>query len=95
MTDFTLFAAVPSASADGTPIGTPPPNCFGVALYIPASGSVTYAIASAQPTGAPSPTWANANASTVGPWVEKLLPGQNLYVTALTGSVLFRWIMGG
>jgi hypothetical protein len=95
MTDYALFGTVPGGTTDGTPIGSPPPNCIGVALYVPSGGSVSYAVASAQPTSAPSPTWTVATQSTVEPWVERLLPGQNLYITALTGAVLFRWILGG
>ena len=95
MTDFALFQTVPGSSTVGTPIGTPPPNVIGVALYLPSGASITYAVASAQPVAAPSPTFTVDTETTAGPWIEHLLPGQNLYVTAEAGSPLFRWIMGG
>jgi hypothetical protein len=95
MTDFALFNAVLSSSANGTPIGTPPPNCIGVQFYLASNASVTYAIVSAQPSGPPPNTWTVSQATTGYSWTEKLSPGQNIYVTAESGSPLFRWILGG
>jgi hypothetical protein len=102
MTDFALIRAVPSGSANGTPLPNVPYNASGVVLYLaPASTapSISYAIASAQPASAP--TAATVTGQTTASQgrtlvvTESLNPGQNLYVTAVTGTVLFRWLQGG
>ncbi len=96
MPDLALIQAAPAASANGSSLPNQPANARGVRLYFVGSGAVSYTIASAQPASAPSPVFA-ASQATVGSYVldEPLLPGQNLYVTALTGTVYFRWLFGG
>lgn len=50
------ITAVPAGTPNGTPLGTMPSGAVGVRLYLGSSDSVTFAIATAQPGSAPSPT---------------------------------------
>lgn len=84
------LTAVPAGSTNGTPIGTPPANAVGVRLYLPANASVTFTIAASQPGAAPTNTFTVSNSAT-GPNWDESLNGVNLYITAITGTPLFRW----
>ena len=85
------LAPVPAPSANGTPLGMPPDGYIGTRLYLPAGSSVTFTIAATQPTSPPSPVF-TVTPATCGPnWDEALAGGQMVYVTATTGSPLFRW----
>ena len=83
------ITAVPGASTDGTALGTLPEGCRGIRLYVPTGGSLTYTLASAPPGSAPSAVW-----TVTGPAVqdEPVSADQMVYVTAITGTCLFRWI---
>ena len=85
------LAAVPSGSTDGTALGSMPSGAVGARIYLPTGASVTFTVAGSQPGSAPSATF-TASASVTGPnWDENLAGGQMIYVTAITGSPLFRW----
>jgi hypothetical protein len=84
------LSAVPAGTTNGTPIGTPPDNYQGVRIYLPTSSSVTFTIASAQPQSAPTYTFTISDVVSGTHWDENLA-GQNVYVTATSGSPLFRW----
>ena len=84
------LTAVPAGSTNGTALGTMPAGAQGARLYLPTGASITFAVASAAPSSAP--TTFTVSASTTGPnWDENLSGGQMIYVTAVTGSPLFRW----
>ena len=84
------LAAVPGFSANGTALGTMPAGAQGARLYLPTGASITFAVASTAPSSAP--TTFTVSASTTGPnWDENLSGGQMIYITAVTGSPLFRW----
>ena len=85
------LSAVPAGGTNGTPLGTPPSAMSGVRFYLPPNSSVTYAVAPAQPSAAPSPTFTTPVSSVASNWDEPL-SGQIIYVTAITGSPLFRWL---
>ena len=82
---------VPAGSTNGTPLGTPPFGIRGARMYLPTGTSITFTIAAAQPTSAPSATFTVSQASTGPNWDENLAGGQLIYVTAITGAPLFRW----
>ena len=84
------LTAVPAGSTNGTALGTMPAGAQGARLYLPTGASITFAVASAAPSSAP--TTFTISASTTGPnWDENLSGGQMIYVTAVSGSPLFRW----
>jgi len=84
------LSAVPSGSTNGTAIGTPPASATGVRIYLPTGASVTFTVASSAPVSAPTSTFTVSQANTGPNWDENL-NGQNLYITVITGSPLFRW----
>lgn len=84
------LTAVPAGSTNGTALGTMPAGAQGARFYLPTGASITFAVASAAPSSAP--TTFTISASTTGPnWDENLSGGQMIYVTAVSGSPLFRW----
>ena len=87
------FAAVPAGSTDGTPLGTLPADAIGVVLYLQPGDSVTCALATVQPVSAPvTVKFSNASGATSEREVPiGFQPGQNLYVTATTGTPSFRY----
>lgn len=84
------LAAVPAGTTNGTAIGTPPAGATGVRIYLPTGASVTFTVAATAPVSAPANTFIISQANTGPNWDENL-NGQNLYITAITGSPLFRW----
>jgi hypothetical protein len=84
------LTAVPAGSTNGTALGTLPATAKGARLYLPTGASVTYTIAASAPGSAPSATF-TVSASTTGPNWDEDLSGQMIYVTAVSGSPLFRW----
>ena len=86
-----VITAVPGGSPNGTPLGTMPGGAIGARFYLGSSDSVTFAVAAAQPGSAPSPTVTISGANGQG-WDEPLGLGAMIYVTAVTGSPVFRWI---
>ena len=83
---------VPAGSTDGTPIGTPPTGSYqGVRLYLPSGASVQYALAASQPGSAPTYTVTVTNAGN-GSFVDEPLSGLQMFIIAISGSPLFRWI---
>jgi hypothetical protein len=97
MADTAAIQDVPAGTANGTPLPNPAPNVGGVIFYIPAAGSVSYSVASSQPGSAPDVAVVAGSVSGGATliYVEPLAPGQNCYVTALTGLCKFRWHSGG
>ena len=87
------LAAVPGSSTNGTALGTPPAGKRGARLYVPPGASISFTIAAAQPSAPPATiTVANPTANTLpANWDEDLAGTQMIYVTAVTGSPLFRW----
>ena len=88
------LTAVPAASTNGTPLSASPPGAKrGARLYVPPGASISFTIAAAQPGSAPTTiTVANPSTNTVpANWDEDLAGTQMIFVTALTGSPLFRW----
>ena len=84
------LTAVPSGTTNGTALGAPPADYHGVRFYLPAGSSVTYTVAANQPIGAPAPTY-TISGSTTGSSFDEPLNGQSIFVTAVSGSPLFRW----
>ncbi len=84
------LTVVPSGSANGTAIGSPPAGATGVRIYLPTGTAVTFTVASTAPVSPPTNTFTVSQANTGPNWDENL-NGQNLYITAITGSPLFRW----
>lgn len=88
------ITAVPAGSANGTALSTVlarPLGANAAELNLPSGSSVTYTIATAQPSSAP------ANVVTVSGtdyalWPIPLGPNSKVYITAKTGSPTFRWI---
>lgn len=83
---------LPTATTNGTAIGTLPSNAIGVRLYLQQAGdAVTFAIESTAPTSAPANTF-TVSYSTTGPnWDENLAGGQMMYITDTDGSPKFRF----
>lgn len=86
------LTAVPAGATNGTALGQMPAGATGVRLYCPAGASITFTIAGAQPTSAPANTVTfSGQTGVLSNWDEDLVGGQMIYVTALSGSPLFRW----
>lgn len=86
------LSLTPSGTTNGAPLAASPPSGYiGCRFYLSGSDSVTFTIANAQPTGAPSVTF-TISAATTGPnWDENLSKGQMIYITASAGTPKFRW----
>ena len=86
--------AVPAGSTNGTAIGTRPASYVrGVLLELQAGDSVTFSVQATQPTAAPlTRTLAVPTGGLLSQYFADLAPGVMLYVTAVSGSPLFRWI---
>lgn len=84
------LSAVPAGSTNGTAIGTPPAGAVGCRIYLPSGSSVTFTVAASAPVSAPTNVFTISQATTGPNWDENL-SGQNLYITAIVGSPLFRW----
>lgn len=82
---------VPAGTTSGTALGVMPVGAVGVRLYLPSGASVSFTIAAAPPSGAPASVFTASQAGTGPNWDEALAGGQMIYVTALSGSPLFRW----
>jgi hypothetical protein len=85
------LTAVPAGSTNGTALGTMPSGATGVRFYLPSGASVTFTIASTAPSSAPSLTFTVSQSGTGPNWDEALGNGEMIYVTATSGSPLFRW----
>jgi hypothetical protein len=85
------LTAVPAGSTNGTALGSMPVGAVGVRLYLPAGASVSFTVAAAQPAGAPVAVFTASQSGTGPNWDEALTGGQMIYVTATSGSPLFRW----
>ncbi len=84
------MTSVPAGSADGTPLGVMPSGATGVRFYLPPNATVTFTIAPSQPGSAPSATFTTPVSTAAASW-DEALSGQMIYVTATSGSPLFRW----
>ena len=85
------LTAVPAASTNGTALGAQPTGAVGARLYLASGDSVTFTIATSAPVAPPAATF-TASSSATGPnWDEALAGGAMIYVTAKSGSPLFRW----
>jgi hypothetical protein len=85
------LSAVPGGSTNGTAIGSAPAGAVGVRIYLPAGASVSFTVASSAPGSAPANVFTVSQAGTGPNWDEALSGGQMIYVTAVSGSPLFRW----
>jgi len=85
------LTAVPAGSTNGTALGTPPLGAVGMRFYLPAGAAVTFTIAATAPGSAPANTFTVSQSGTGPNWDEALSGGEMIYVTATTGSPLFRW----
>ncbi|GAC1546163.1 MAG: hypothetical protein NVS2B17_29200 [Candidatus Velthaea sp.] len=91
---------VPTGTANGTPLPPPlPPEGVsrtpsGVRFYIATGQSVTYTVATSRPTGAPAYTVVVPGPSSGPPtvWDENLADAAAIYITAVTGPPLFRYL---
>jgi hypothetical protein len=88
---------IPGGSTNGTAIGTCATPSQGVEMYIPASKSLTYTIATSAPGSAPSATVTYTNPASALPVVvqENLANGAQIYVTqpvSPDSSLVFRCI---
>jgi hypothetical protein len=91
-----MFLAVPPGTTNGEPIGTPPASVRGVRFYLPASASVSYVVGITQPESVLTPnatTPVNTTNATI--FDEFLMPGENLYITAISGAPFYRWMGEG
>lgn len=84
------MTAVPAVSAAGTPLGTMPEGAIGARIYLAASDSITFTIKTSQPGSAPAETF-TVTGNDMRLIDESLTAGAMIYVTAKTGSPLFRW----
>ncbi len=82
---------VPAGSSTGTALGTMPGGAVGARLYLPTGSAVTFTIAGSQPVAAPTSVFTVTQAGCGPNWDEALAGGQMIYVTAASGSPLFRW----
>lgn len=85
------LTACPSASTNGTPVATIPPNVKAVRFYLNTGDVLTFTIAATQPGAAPTAT-VTISSTYVSNWDEPLSTGMNVYITAKTGNPLFRLI---
>jgi hypothetical protein len=83
--------AVPAGSANGTALGALPDGAVGARFYLPAGSSISFTVIDIAPTSPPSPVFTISQATSGPNWDEALSGGQMIYVTALSGSPLFRW----
>lgn len=82
---------VPSASTNGTQLQSRPARTSGVRLYLLSGASITYYFADTTfvPSGAPSNT---VQQTTAGVFDEPLAGTDTIFVTVVSGTVLFRWV---
>jgi hypothetical protein len=91
MTGKGAFTSLPTPTTNGAAITGAPNNASGVQFYLPTGSSVTYTIAATAPTSAPTLVRTISNTNN-GDVVGELLDGQNIYITAATGSPFYRWM---
>ena len=84
------LAAVPAGSTNGVPLPGRPAGAQGVIFYLASGQTVTYTIAQEQPGSAPTATFSLSDTDRA--WHEPLGPETEVYVTAKTGTPLYRWI---
>ena len=85
---------VPTASANGTELPNRPSITSGVIFTLAAGASITFYLDNTGIThGAPlADTKGFAPASGSGEYSVRLSASKSIYVTAITGSVLFNWV---
>lgn len=86
------LTAVPGSSTNGTALGTMPAGGKGARIYLPSGASMTFTVAGSAPGSPPSATFTISQATTGYAWDEPLAGTQMIYVTAMSGSPLFRWL---
>ena len=82
------LALIPAGSTNGTLLPMPAGGT-GIRLYLPPGSSVTFTVAHDQPLSAPVAT-ITVPATDGEMWEEDLAQGQQFFVTAITGSPLYR-----
>jgi hypothetical protein len=82
------LTAIPAASTNGTPL-TLPAGTTAVRLYLNPGDSVTYTVTQLQPATAPAATW-TITATAPITFDEPLAAGQQLFVTAASGTPAYR-----
>jgi hypothetical protein len=86
------ITVVPAGTTNGTALGTLPGTATRARIYIPPGGSVTFTIAATAPSSAPSAVVTLTNNGTYMTNWDEYLSGEMIYVTAMSGGCLFRWI---
>lgn len=87
------LTAVPAGTTNGTAVGSKPGLAVGVMFYIPSNGTLNVAIATSAPVAAPlALVYTNPNGVTPLEKYFDLSGTAQAYITAMTGSCLFRWI---
>lgn len=84
--------AVPAATANGTALGTMPDGAVGARFYLPTGASASFTIVDTPPASPPTALFTISQAGSGPNWDEPLSAGQMIYVTALSGAPLFRWV---
>jgi len=82
------MAPLPTASANGTPLSLPA-GTTGVQFYLPTGASVTYTVAHDQPSSPPTALF-TMTAAAPTTFQELLANGQQVFVTAFTGAIVYR-----
>lgn len=82
---------VPAGSSTGTALGSMPDSAMGARFYLPAGSSVSFTIAGVPPSTVPAYSFTVSQVASGPNWDEALADGQMIYVTASSGSPLFRW----
>ena len=87
------MALVPTATTNGTALGSLPSGAIGARFYLGSTDTVTFTVAATAPSSAPARTFTISGASSgTGPnWDENLSGGEMIYITAQTGAPQFRW----
>lgn len=90
MTANSPLTAVPAGTANGTALAEPD-NASSILFYLPAGSSVTFTIKTDQPSAPPAEV-ITYDAAEVRRAEEPLSLDQHVYVTAITGNPLYRFI---
>ena len=83
--------AVPAATANGTALGTLPDGAVGARFYLPSGCALSFTVIDTPPTSPPTAVFTISQAGSGPNWDEALSGGQMIYVTAISGTPLFRW----
>jgi hypothetical protein len=85
------LTAVPAGTTNGTALGAMPAGSIGARIYLNASDSITFTVATAAPGSAPASTFTVTGSTNGSILDEQLSNGEMIYITAKTGTPQFRW----